>query len=229
MFFCYDRSSTGLATDMTLDTHPDRRADDRRTDGVTAKILQTVFAMRRGFGNAAAKNLLLRNGHDDDFIEQVLAIPEDRRGPRRRTDGAPPLEVERTATASAADDGAVTLDAAGMAILHRLRFEADSGMHRMTIADCPAEFHRFGLIQLEADGTPTIAAKGRQALKHYACVRALDSIWRGLDAIPMSDDIKTWLEGNLFLQQTAAGYAVTELGKSWLAFNASLSYSRPHS
>ena len=38
---------------MTLATHHDRRLGDRRTDGVTAKILRTVFAMRRGFGNAA--------------------------------------------------------------------------------------------------------------------------------------------------------------------------------
>lgn len=205
-------------TNLTRDPQPTRRATDRRTDGVTAKILHTVFAMRRGFGSAAAKNLLLRNGHDDDFIAQALAIPAERRGQRRRTDAAPDLP----AAPAAPDSDAVTLDADGMAVLHRLRFEADSGMHRMTLADCPAQLHRFGLIAQEADGTPTITAKGRQALKHVACVRALDSIWRGLDAIPMSDDISAWLEAHLFLQRNGAGYAVTELGKNWLAFNSSV-------
>ena len=73
---------------MTLAAHPNRRSGDRRTDGVTAKILHTVFAMRRGFGNAAAKNLLLRNGLDEGLIERVLAIPEDRRAQRRRADDA---------------------------------------------------------------------------------------------------------------------------------------------
>lgn len=71
---------------MTLATHSDRRLGDRRTDGVTAKILRTMFAMRRGFGNAAAKNLLLRNGLDEALIDRVLAIPEERRGQQRRTD-----------------------------------------------------------------------------------------------------------------------------------------------
>lgn len=212
---------------MTPDTQFDRRAGDRRRDGVTAKILHTVFAMRRGFGSAAAKNLLLRNGHDDAFIEQVLSIPEERRGQRRRSDAPPPSGGERAAAAP--DDEAVTLDAAGMAILHRLRFEADSGMHRMTLSECPGELQRFGLIQLERDGTPTITAKGRQALKHYACVRALDCVCRGIDAIPMTDEIKVWLESNLFLHRIGASYQVTDLGKSWLAFNSSLSTHRPHS
>ncbi len=199
---------------MTLDTQSDRRAGDRRSDGVTSKILHAVFAMRRGFGNAAAKNLLLRNGHDDDFIDHVLAIPEERRGQRRRMDQPAAVAEE-----------AVTLDASGMAVLHRLRFEADSGMHRMTLADCPAELQRFGLMAPEFDGTPAITAKGRQALKHFACVRALDSLSRGLDAIPMTDDIKAWLEANLFLSRNGSGtgYAVTDLGKSWLAFNSALS------
>lgn len=210
---------------MTLDTQSDRRSEDRRTDGVTAKILHTVFAMRRGFGNAAAKNLLLRNGHDDAFAEQVLAIPEERRGQRRRTDAAPPAQPGRNGAAAACDE-AVTLDAAGMTILHRLRFEADSGMHRMTLADCPAELSRFGLIDQEPDGTPTITDKGRQALKHYACVRALDSIRRGQDAIPMTDEIKTWLESNSFLQRTSTSYAVTDLGKRWLEFNSLLAHNR---
>lgn len=211
---------------MTLDTQHDRRARERRSDGVTAKILHTVFAMRRSFGSAAARNLLLRNGHDDAFIAQVLAIPEERRGQRRCTDAAPPMRTEREETPVTADHGAVTLDAAGMAVLHRLRFEADTGMHRMTLADCPAELARFGLMQPERDGTPTITAKGRQALKHYACVRALDSIWRRIDAIPMSDDIQAWLEANLFLQRSGTGYQVTDLGKRWLEFNAALAQHR---
>jgi hypothetical protein len=211
---------------MTLDTQHEPRARERRSDGVTAKILHTVFAMRRSFGNAAARNLLLRNGHDDTFIEQVLAIPEERRGQRRRTDAAPPSRTGHAETPATAESEAVTLDAAGMAILHRLRFEADTGMHRMTLADCPAELARFGLMQLERDGTPTITAKGRQALKHYACVRALDSICRRIDAIPMSDDIQAWLEANLFLQRSGTGYQVTDLGKRWLAFNAALAQHR---
>ena len=209
---------------MTSDTHAADRAAERRTDGVTAKILQTVLAMRRGFGTAAAKNLLLRNGHADAFIAQALAIPVERRG-RRRSDTAPALPIARNETLG--DDGPATLDAAGMTVLHRLRFEADSGMHRMTIAECPAELKKFGLIRQEPDGTPTITDTGRQALKHFACVHALDSIARGLDAIPMSDDIRTWLETNLFLRRGVGGWEVTELGDSWLAFNSSL--ARPGS
>lgn len=210
---------------MTLDIRADRRSGDRRADRVTAKILQTVFAMRRGFGSAAAKNLLLRNGLDDDFAEQVLAIPQERRAQPRRTDAAP----SRPDAAAPADDSAVTLDAAGMAILHRLRFEADSGMHRMAMCECPPELTTFGLIQREPDGTPTITARGRQALKHFACVRALDSVCHGLDAIPMTDEIAAWLEANLFMHRHGNGFAVTELGKSWLAFNRSLAPPRPAS
>ncbi len=208
---------------MILDPQHDRRAGDRRNNRVTAKILDTVFAMRRSFGTAAARNLLLHNGHDDDFVEQVLAIPAERRRRWRRTDAAPALPADRGAPPATGSD-AVTLDAAGMAVLHRLRFEADSGMHRMTLCECPPELALFGLMQPEQDGTPTITAKGRQALKHYACVRALDSIWRGVDAIPMSADIQAWLEANLFLQRVGTGHAVTDLGKSWLAFNAALSH-----
>jgi hypothetical protein len=201
---------------------------DRRTDGVTAKILRTVFAMRRGFGNAAAKNLLLRNGLDEELIERVLAIPEERRAQRRRTDETRSAPEDRgTASASAADDdGAVTLDAAGMAVLHRLRFEADTGMHRMTISECPAELQQFALIRLDDDGKPAITAKGRQALKHFACVRALNSIQCGRDAIPMSEEIRTWLESNLFLQRVGNAYQVTELGNGWLEFNRSISQNR---
>jgi hypothetical protein len=182
--------------------------------------------MRRGFGNAAAKNLLLRNGLDEETIERVLAIPEDRRGQRRRTDAMPSAPVDQRARSDADDDGAVTLDAAGMAVLHRLRFEADTGMHRMTIAECPAELTQFALIRLDDDGKPAITAKGRQALKHFACVRALNSIQCGLDAIPMSAETRTWLESNLFLQRIGNGYQVTALGKDWLEFNRSISQNR---
>lgn len=212
---------------MTLAAHPNRRSGDRRTDGVTAKILHTVFAMRRGFGNAAAKNLLLRNGLDEGLIERVLAIPEDRRAQRRRTDDASSAPADRHDTAVVDEDAPVTLDAAGMAILHRLRFDADTGMRRVTVAECPAELKRFALIRLDDDGNPAITAKGRQALKHYACVRALNSIQCGSDAIPMSEEIRTWLESNLFLQRIGNDYKVTELGNGWLEFNRTISQNRP--
>lgn len=211
---------------MTLATHPDRRVGDRRTDGVTAKILRTVFAMRRGFGTAAAKNLLLRNGLDEDVIERVLAIPEERRAQGRRADNMPSAPPDQRARPDADDDTAVTLDAAGMAVLHRLRFEADTGMHRMTIAECPAELKRFALIRLDDDGKPAITAKGRQALKHFACVRALNSIQCGREAIPMSEEIRTWLESNLFLQRIGNGYQVTALGNDWLEFNRAIAQNR---
>ncbi len=207
---------------MALVTHPDRRSGDRRTDGVTARILRTMFAMRRGFGNAAAKNLLLRNGLDEALVERVLAIPEERRTQRRRTDEPPSPSVDQHQT-SPDDDGPVTLDAAAMAILHRLRFEADTGMHRMKIAECPVELQRFDLIQLDDDGKPVITAKGRQALKHFACVRALNSIQCGADAPMMSEEIRTWLESNLFLQRIGNDYKITELGNRWLEFNRSIS------
>lgn len=207
---------------MALVTHPDRRSGDRRTDGVTAKILRTMFAMRRSFGNAAAKNLLLRNGLDEELVDRVLAIPEERRTQRRRLQEAPSTSVDEQQT-STDDDGPVTLDAAGMAILHRLRFEADTGMHRMTIAECPVELQRFALIRLDDDGKPVITAKGRQALKHFACVRVLNSIQCGLDALMMSEEIRIWLESNKFLQRVGNDYRITELGNSWLEFNRSIS------
>ena len=210
---------------MTLVTHPDRRSGDRRTDGVTAKILRTMFAMRRGFGNAAAKNLLLRNGLEEDLVERVLAIPEERRAQGRRIHEAPSTSVEQHQPPTD-DDGPVTLDATAMAILHRLRFEADTGMHRMTIAECPVELQRFALIQLDDDGKPVITVKGRQALKHFACVRALNSIQCGLDALMMSEEIRIWLESNMFLQRIGNDYEITELGKSWLEFNRSISQNR---
>ncbi|MCS0612121.1 hypothetical protein NX783_05075 [Massilia kyonggiensis] len=210
---------------MALVIHPDRRSGDRRTDGVTAKILRTMFAMRRSFGNAAAKNLLLRNGLDEALVERVLAIPEERRAQRRRTDEAPATPVDQH-PASTDDDEPVTLDAAAMAILHRLRFEADTGMHRMTVAECPVELQRFALIRLDDDGKPVITAKGRQALKHYACVRALNSIQCGVEAPMMSEEIRIWLESNMFLQRIGNDYKITELGNHWLEFNRSISQNR---
>jgi hypothetical protein len=209
---------------MALVTHPDRRSGDRRTDGVTAKILRTMFAMRRGFGSAAAKNLLLRNGLDEALVERVLAIPEERRAQRRRFHEAPSTSVDQHQPST--DDEPVTLDAAAMAILHRLRFEADTGMHRMTIAECPVELHRFALIQLDDDGKPVITVKGRQALKHFACVRALTNIQCGLDALMMSEEIRIWLESNMFLQRIGNDYQLTELGNNWLEFNRSISQNR---
>jgi len=185
-----------------------------------------MFAMRRGFGNAAAKNLLMRSSLDEAIIERVLAIPEDRRLQRRRTDGARSAPLDRPDTAAADDDEPVILDAAAMAVLHRLRFEADTGMHRMTIAECPAELQRFAMIRLDDDGKPVITSKGRQALKHFACVRALNSIQCGLDAIPMSAEIRTWLESNRFLQRVGNDYRVTELGRDWLEFNRAISQNR---
>jgi hypothetical protein len=211
---------------MTPATHPDQRSGDRRTDGVTAKILRTMFAMRRGFGNAAAKNLLLRNGLDEALIERVLAIPENRRAQRRRDDEGASTPVGQRGTSADDEDGPVTLDTAGMAVLHRLRFEADTGMHRMTIAECPAELKRFALIQLDKDGKPAITVKGRQALKHFACVRALNSLQSGLDTVLMSEEIRIWLESNQFLQRLGNHYKVTELGKDWLEFNRSISQHR---
>ena len=184
-----------------------------------------MFAMRRSFGNAAARNLLLRNGLDEALVERVLAIPEERRMQRRRLDEAPSTSVEQDPTPTD-DDGPVTLDAAGMAILHRLRFEADTGMHRMTVAECPAELQRFALIRLDDDGKPVITAKGRQALKHFACVRVLNSIQCGLDALMMSEEIRVWLESNGFLQRIGNDCRITELGNSWLEFNRSISQNR---
>lgn len=210
---------------MALVTHPDRRSGDRRTDGVTAKILRTMFAMRRSFGNAAAKNLLLRNGLEEELVERVLAIPEERRAQRRRSHEAASTSGDRHQP-STDDDGPVTLDAATMAILHRLRFEADTGMHRMKLAECPVELQRFALIRLDDDGKPVITVKGRQALKHFACVRALNSIQCGADAPMMSEEIRIWLESNMFLQRIGNDYKITELGNSWLEFNRSISQNR---
>jgi hypothetical protein len=167
----------------------------------------------------------LRNGLEEDLVERVLAIPEERRTQRRRIHEAPSTSVDQHQT-SADDEGPVTLDAAGMAILHRLRFEADTGMHRMTIAECPVELQGFSLIQLDEDGKPVITLKGRQALRHFACVRALNSMQCGLNAPMMSDEIRLWLESNLFLQRVDNAYKVTELGRDWLEFNRSISRNR---
>jgi len=207
---------------MAPDNLPERRQPDRRTDGVTAKILRKVFSMRRRRGEAAAHDLLAGSGHDQAFIERVLAIPHERRGQPRRADVA-----EAAPIAASETDAVVTLGAADMATLHRLRFESDSGMHRMTMADCPGEFARFGLVHAERDGTPSITAKGRQALKHAACVRALDSVRRSLDAIPMTDEVKSWLESSGYLAQKGHGYEVTARGASWLELNGPLPQDRP--
>ena len=71
-----------------------------------------------------------------------------------------------------------------------------------------------------------ITAKGRQALKHFACVRALNSIQCGSDALMMSEEIRIWLESNMFLQRIGNDYQITELGNSWLEFNRSISQNR---
>jgi len=96
----------------------------------------------------------------------------------------------------------------------------------MTIAECPVELQRFALIQPNDDGTPVITAKGRQALKHFACVRALNSIQSGLGALIMSEEIRGWLESNQFLQRNGNDYQVTELGNRWLEFNQSIAQNR---
>jgi hypothetical protein len=96
----------------------------------------------------------------------------------------------------------------------------------MTIAECPVELRRFGLIQLDDDGKPVITVKGRQALKHYACVRALNSIQCGMEAPMMSEEIRIWLESNMFLQRIGNDYQITALGNSWLEFNRSISQNR---
>lgn len=167
--------------------------------------------MGRGVDEASVRALFAEGEHDAAFVERVLAIPGERRGQPRRNVAEP------------VDDAVVSLGADDMATLHRLRFESETGMHRLTMADCPADFTRFGLVHEECDGTPTITVRGRQALKHFACVRALDGVARGLDVIPMSDDIKSWLETQCYLHRIGSGYAVTELGQRWLAFNAPVS------
>jgi len=201
----------------------ERRKADRRSDGVTAKILRKVFSMRRGNGAASAHALFAGTTHDQGFIERVLAIPEERRGRPRSTDALAPAPAEEAAPAV---DAVVTLGATDMATLHRLRFESDSGMHRMTVADCPDVFTQCGLAHLERDGTPSITTKGRQTLKHLACVRALDSLRRSLDAIPMTDEVKGWLEANGYLAHKGNGYEVTALGSTWLELNGPLPQDR---
>jgi hypothetical protein len=188
---------------------------DRRIDSVTAKILRKVFSMRRANGEGPVRELFTGSAHDPGFIERVLAIPEERRGRRR---AVAPGSVAPVAAAPAVDE-AVTLGAADMATLHRLRFESDSGMYRMAMTDCPDAFTRLGLVQPERDGTAAITARGRQTLRHGACVRALDSVRRSLDAIPMTDEVKTWLESNGYLASKGNGYEVTALGLGWLALH----------
>lgn len=211
---------------MEPDTQADRRQTDRRTDGVTARILRRVFSMRRGADEASARSLLASTGYDPAFIEHVLAIPEERRGQPRRTVASPAGggDIGGTAPGNAQ---IVSLGADDMAILHRLRFESETGMHRLTMEDCPADFTRFGLVHRECDGTPTITLKGRQALKHFACVRALDSVRLRLDAIPMSDEITSWLESNGYLERKGSGSEVTARGLSWLEMHLPLAPGQP--
>jgi hypothetical protein len=208
---------------MDLDLPTDRRKADRRTDGVTARILRKVFSLRRGGDDAAARDLLSSTGHNEAFIGRVLSIPEERRGKPRRTAAAP---VEAGSAAPAIDQ-LVILGADDTATLLRLRFESETGMHRMTMADCPDAFTRFGLVQRESDGTPTITPKGRQALRHVACVRALESVQRGLDAIPMSDEVRTWLEAQGFLAGPGARCEITASGTQWLALHGPLPQDQP--
>jgi hypothetical protein len=201
---------------------PEHPKADRRIDSVTAKILRKVFSMRRANGEGPVQELFAGSAHDPGFIERVLAIPEERRGRRRP---AAPAAMAPAAATPAVDE-AVTLDAADMATLHRLRFESDSGMYRMAMADCPDAFTQLGLVQPERDGTAAITARGRQTLRHGACVRALDSVQRSLDAIPMTDEVKTWLESNGYLARKGTGYEVTALGSRWLELHALLTPDR---
>ena len=207
---------------MELDTQADRRQADRRTDGVTARILRRVFSMRRGVDDVSARSLLASTGHDPAFIERVLAIPEERRGQPRRSVVSPVAPGEASAGMLPAGDDVVSLGADDMVILHRLRFESETGMHRLTMEDCPADFTRFGLVDRECDGTPTITLKGRQALRHFACVRALDSVRLRLDAVPMSDEVTGWLEANGYLERKGNGSEVTARGLGWLEMHLPL-------
>lgn len=183
-----------------------------------------VFSMRRDVDEASARDLLSGSGHDAAFIGRVLAIPEERRGRPRRTDAAPaaPVEISENESGPVDENAIVILGAADMATLHRLRFESETGMHRLTMADCPGDFTTFGLVRQERDGTPIITVKGRQALRHVACLRALDSVRLGADAIPMSDEVKSWLESNGYLAGKGAGCEVTAHGLSWLALHCPL-------
>jgi len=211
---------------MELETQTDRRKADRRTDGVTARILRKVFSMRRGGDDTAARDLLASTGHDEAFIGHVLSIREERRGKGRRSDAASAAPAEADSAAPMLDE-AVVLGDDDIAALHRLRFESETGMHRMTLADCPAVFTRYGLVQDAGDGVPTITLKGREALKHVACVRALDSVRLGLDVIPMSDEVRGWLEAQGYLAGQGARCEVTAGGLQWLALHGPLPQDQP--
>lgn len=204
---------------MGSDNHPERRQHDRRIDGVTAKVLRKVFVMRRGFGTATAKNLLPKSEYSADFIEHVLAIPRERRAMRRRT-GAVALARNQPDKLRLAE--AVHLSSMGnadMAALHRLRYETDSGVHQMMFGDCPDVLKRFGFVQMDKEGTPSITLKGRKALQHHACVCALNGIRAKLDTIPLAEEVKFWLESNRFLRHNGTGYEVTDRGLRWLETN----------
>ncbi len=189
--------------------------------------------MGRGADAVSTRSLFADTEHDAEFIERVLAIPEERRGQPRRTVAPPADAATATGAGGECGNGAaahqeiVSLGAADMAILHRLRFESETGMHRLTMADCPADFTRYGLVHRECDGTPTITLKGRQALKHFACVRALDSVRLRLDAIPMSDEVTSWLESQGYLERNGHGSEVTARGLHWLELYRPLAPDRP--
>jgi hypothetical protein len=213
---------------MDIETQPDHRKAERRTDSVTARILRKVFSMRRGGDDVAARDLLASTGHDEAFIGRVLSIREERRGKGRRSDAVAvkPAPADTDAAALTLDE-AVVLGEDDIAALHRLRFESDTGMHRMRLADCPSVFARFGLVQHENDGIPTITAKGREALRHVACVRALDSVRLGLDVIPMSDEVRAWLDAQGYLAGPGARCEVTASGLQWLALHGPLPQDQP--
>jgi hypothetical protein len=42
----------------------------------------------------------------------------------------------------------------------------------------------------------------------------------------MSEEIRLWLESNMFLRRVGNDYKVTELGNRWLEFNRSISQNR---
>lgn len=212
---------------MDSDNHPERRQHDRRIDGVTAKVLRKVFVMRRGFGTATAKNLLPQSEYRADFIERVLAIPRERRTARRRS-----VVVVRASNqpenVPLADGGRLSsMGVAELAVLHRLRYETDCGVHEITFCDCPDSLKRFELVQLDENGIPSITLKGRRALQHHACVRALEDVRSRLHSIPLNEDIKFWLESNRFLRHNGTEYEVTDRGLSWLETNLAPCANQP--
>lgn len=212
---------------MNSDIHPERRQHDRRIDGVTARVLRKVFVMRRGFGTATAKNLLPQSEYRADFIERVLAIPRERRVVRRRSVVVGGARNQPDNVPLADDVHLTSMGNAEMTALHRLRYEIDCGVHQMKFCDCPDGLKRFGLVQLEKDGMPSITLKGRRALQHHVCVLALENVRSKLYAIPLNEEIKFWLESNRFLSHNGTEYEVTDRGFSWLETNLAPCGSQP--